>query len=168
MAYFTSSSASLRVLCGYLIAAVNFNSGMILLIVFATCSAPGPATGEEPLPAFAGAEGFGANTAGGRGGRVVEVTNLNDQGPGSLRAAIEAEGPRIVVFRVGGTIEVNSPLAIAQPAFGKGEQPPFVARAVDDVRPARHVLEARLDGQGPALSGMREDDRGTGKSLHVP
>lgn len=50
-------------------------------------------------------EGFGADTPGGRGGRVIKVTNLNAEGPGSFRAALEAEGPRIVVFEVGGVID---------------------------------------------------------------
>lgn len=66
-------------------------------------------------PAFPGAEGFGAVAAGGRGGRVIEVTNLNDAGPGSFRAAIEAEGPRTVVFRVGGTIELMTEVVLAHP-----------------------------------------------------
>jgi len=69
-------------------------------------SAP-PSAGEETgkrLPAFPGAEGFGAYTPGGRGGRIIEVTNLDAQGPGSLQAACSAKGPRIVVFRVGGVI----------------------------------------------------------------
>src|SRR5688500_12051517 len=65
------------------------------------------------VPAFPGAGGFGANSVGGRRGRVIEVTNLNDAGPGSLRAAIEAEGPRNVVFRIGGTIELQSELVLA-------------------------------------------------------
>ena len=58
----------------------------------------------DELPAFPGAEGFGAIAIGGRGGEVIEVTNLNSSGPGSLQAACEAEGHRIVVFDVGGVI----------------------------------------------------------------
>jgi pectate lyase len=68
----------------------------------------------EPL-AFPGAEGFGAQSIGGRYGRVIEVTNLDDSGPGSLRAAVDARGPRIVVFRIGGTIELLKGLIIDNP-----------------------------------------------------
>ena len=70
---------------------------------------------EIDTPAFPGAEGFGASSQGGRGGRVIEVTNLKNSGPGSLRAAIEAKGPRIVVFRRGGTIELLESLEIENP-----------------------------------------------------
>lgn len=69
----------------------------------------------SPLPAFPGAHGFGALSVGGRGGRIIEVTNLQDSGPGSLRAAIEAEGPRIVVFRVTGTIQLQDTIDIENP-----------------------------------------------------
>ena len=65
--------------------------------------------------AFPGAEGFGRFSLGGRGGKVLFVTNLNDSGPGSLRAAIEADYPRIVVFKVSGTIELESHLRIRHP-----------------------------------------------------
>ncbi|MDQ7988960.1 MAG: hypothetical protein REI09_04930 [Candidatus Dactylopiibacterium sp.] len=66
------------------------------------------------LPAFPGAEGFGAQATGGRGGEVVFVTNLDNAGRGSLRAAVSgwSNAPKIVVFRVGGEIRLTSPLRI--------------------------------------------------------
>ena len=67
------------------------------------------------LPSFPGAEGFGATTPGGRGGKVLFVTNLEDSGPGSLRAACEADGPRIVIFRVAGTIALKRPITVTKP-----------------------------------------------------
>ncbi len=67
------------------------------------------------LPAFPGAEGFGSTTEGGRGGRVIYVQNLDDSGPGSFRAALEASGRRTVVFKVGGTIRLKSNIKIENP-----------------------------------------------------
>jgi len=70
---------------------------------------------DPALPAFPGAEGFGATTPGGRGGKVYFVTNLDDGGAGSFRAACEAEGPRIVLFRVAGTIALRRPITVKHP-----------------------------------------------------
>jgi len=75
------------------------------------------ASGAPALKAFPTAEGFGANAMGGRGGRVIEVTNLDDSGPGSLRAAMEASGPRICVFRVSGTITLKTAIRVKTPSL---------------------------------------------------
>ena len=67
------------------------------------------------VKAFPGAEGFGTDTSGGRGGQVCAVTNLNDSGAGSLRACVEMPGPRFVVFRTGGTILLQDRISVTQP-----------------------------------------------------
>ncbi|HEY1336299.1 MAG TPA: hypothetical protein VGF59_02255 [Bryobacteraceae bacterium] len=73
-----------------------------------------PLTASQPV--FPGAKGFGVETPAGRGGQIIRVANLNSEGPGSLRAAIETKGPRIVVFEVAGVIDLNmKPLVIAEP-----------------------------------------------------
>lgn len=74
-----------------------------------------PRLPEGAIPAFPGAWGGGMFTTGGRGGKVIAVTNLKDSGPGSLRAALEAEGPRIVIFKVAGTIKTDTDLKITHP-----------------------------------------------------
>ncbi|HET8828589.1 MAG TPA: polysaccharide lyase [Pelobium sp.] len=70
---------------------------------------------QSELLAFPGAEGGGAYSFGGRGGRVIVVKNLNDSGPGSLREACEQGGARIVVFNVSGIIKLKTPLIVRAP-----------------------------------------------------
>ena len=94
------------------------------LLLFLTCSSQQPEvhntalfaasndTYKKGTPAFPGAEGCGKYTTGGRGGQVMIVTNLNDDGPGSLRAALEVNAPRTVLFAISGTIALKSPLHI--------------------------------------------------------
>jgi pectate lyase len=77
---------------------------------------------EGEVAAFPGAEGFGRNAKGGRGGVVLFVTSLADYAPGAedvipgtLRAAVEADGPRTVVFRTSGTIDLKASLTVRNP-----------------------------------------------------
>jgi hypothetical protein len=78
-----------------------------LLAVSFSVLAAEPGSDAPTLKAFPGAEGWGAASRGGRGGRIIKVTNLNGSGPGSLAEACAAEGPRIVVFDVSGVIRGN-------------------------------------------------------------
>jgi hypothetical protein len=111
----------------------------------------------DGVVAFPGAEGAGRFALGGRGGRVLRVTNLDDSGPGSLRAAVEADGPRTVVFDIGGMIRLASPLTIrrgritiaGQTAPGGGvtlRDHPLVVAADDVV--IRHIRSRLGDESG--------------------
>lgn len=113
--------------------------------------------------AFPGAEGYGRFARGGRGGKVVHVTNLNDAGAGSLREAVENDiGPRTIVFDVGGIITLQSRLTLGssyvtvagQTAPGKGiliRTAPFGVSGATDVI-IRH-MRVRL-GYGATFDGM--------------
>jgi hypothetical protein len=98
---FTSSRSKL--------ALVLIGPALATLLTFALSSSAFAAQ----VPAFPGAEGFGRLASGGRGGDVYEVTNIEDSGPGSLREGIRtAKGPRTIVFRTSGTIQLKSKLLL--------------------------------------------------------
>jgi len=95
---------------------------VLLFLCVAFPALPASHGQELALPAFPGAEGFGAFTPGGRGGKVCLVTTLADYDPndepavrGSLREAVEMSGPRIIVFRVAGNIKLNAALVVSNP-----------------------------------------------------
>lgn len=90
------------------------SAALATALLLAACGTPPAPPATPALPAFPGAEGEGAISLGGRGGRAIYVTTLADDGPGSLRAAVEATGPRTVVFAVSGTIALKKPLHITQ------------------------------------------------------
>jgi pectate lyase len=115
------------------------------------------------VAAFPGAEGFGAQTIGGRGGKVIEVTNLNDSGPGSLRAAVQTSGPRIVVFRLGGIINLSTPLVVTNPFITiAGQTAPgggILVKGFSGIRINTHdvvvrYVRFRLTGDGSPGSGQ--------------
>ncbi len=81
-------------------------------------------TAEDKVPAFPGAEGHGRYATGGRGGTVVHVTNLNDSGTGSFRAAVSSKN-RIVVFDVAGVIALQSDISIKDNVTILGQTAPY-------------------------------------------
>ncbi|KDN36101.1 hypothetical protein RSAG8_11048, partial [Rhizoctonia solani AG-8 WAC10335] len=86
-------------------------------------SAAGIVSQAIAIPAFPGAEGFGANATGGRGGSVYVVTNLNDSGSGSFRDAV-SQPNRIVVFAVGGLIKITDRVVISHHVTIAGQTAP--------------------------------------------
>jgi len=91
---------------------ITYKNLFVLVISLAYLFLNTASSSAAQLPAFPEAEGFGAISAGGRGGEIIEVTNLNNDGPGSLRNACDAQGPRIIIFRVAGQIELEQPIKI--------------------------------------------------------
>lgn len=137
-----------------------FRAFAAVVVLLVPGCAPSMTHDQDPEPtatlAFPGAEGAGRFALGGRGGRVLRVTTLADSGSGSLREAVDARGPRTIVFDIGGTIRLASPLTIrrgeitiaGQTAPGGGvtlaDQPLIIA--ADDV--VVRYIRSRLGDQG--------------------
>ena len=142
---------------------------IIIGLLFAGCSSKiiKSTLGLQPI-AFPGAEGFGKYTTGGRGGKVIIVTNLNDDGEGSLRHALKGKLPSIVVFEVSGNIHLKTPLNInanttiaGQSAPGDGiclaDQPVTINGDNIIVRYMRFRLGDRYQNNGK-VNGAGSDD----------
>jgi pectate lyase len=131
---------------------------------------------EAPQLAFPGALGWAAHTPGGRGGRIIRVTNLNSEGPGSLREAIEAQGPRIIVFEVGGVIDLNQKtIKLMEPYVtiaGQTAPSPGITliRGGMDVGAhdviIQHIRIRPGEAGAPKKSGWEEDGLSTVKAAH--
>jgi len=127
--------------------------------------------------AFPGAVGWAATTPGGRGGAIIKVTTLASEGPGSLRAALEAKGPRIVVFEVGGIIDVaKQNLAITEPYVtiaGQTAPEPGITILRGGIHVATHDVVIRHlrirpgDNGEPRFSGWDTDAISTRSAHHL-
>jgi hypothetical protein len=110
------------------------------------------------VPSFPGAEGFGATTPGGRGGPVLVVTSLGDEGHGTLRWALEeTSGPRIVVFRVGGLITLRRQIEVNGRVTVLGQTAPGGGVTIEGAR-------LRILGDDVVIRGLRlRPGRGPGQ-----
>ncbi len=119
---------------------------------------------QAQLPAFPGAEGFGSTTVGGRGGIILKVTNLNPDGPGSLREAVSNSNPRIIVFKVAGTIFLKKNIGITNPFVTiAGQTAPADGITIRGAALSIHTHDVIVRGLrirvGDDLSGPNPDNR---------
>ena len=127
----------------------------VILVWTATLAASASALADtKALPAFPGADGFGAVATGGRGGRVIKVTHLEPRGPGSLNWAVQQEGPRIVVFDASGVIKgdvtiTESDLTIA------GQTAPGAGITIEGIVSTKYGIESPVSPRTTATRGIR-------------
>ena len=109
----------------------------IALVLFFVTALSALGQSSHLIPAFPGAEGHGRYTQGGRGGKIVHVTNLNDAGEGSLREAVKGSASKIIVFDVAGVIPLESALNIGENTTIAGQTAPYpgITLRYNTVRP---------------------------------
>jgi hypothetical protein len=137
---------------------------------------PPPSAKSSQLLAFPGAMGWAATTPGGRGGAIVRVTNLNPDGPGSFAEAVATKGPRIVVFEVGGVVDLGkSEIHIREPYVtiaGQTAPSPGITFIRGEINVNTHdvvVQNIRVrtgDAGAPKKSGLELDGMSTGAGAH--
>lgn len=153
---------------------VHIFSLLILLVGNATI---GFTQTKSPI-AFPGALGYGKYATGGRGGDILLVTNLNDDGPGSFRVAAEKKVPRIIVFKVAGTIRLKSKLSVAANATIAGQTAPGDGICIADqpvilggdniiVQYLRFRMGDRYQNQGMVNGSGSDDAFGGSKRKHI-
>jgi pectate lyase len=155
---------------------------IIPVLLLTTCRAQLPTVPDNSsstIPiAFPGAEGFGKYTTGGRGGKTMIVTNLNDDGEGSFRKAATAKEPRIIVFAISGTIHLNSPLSIRSNATIAGQTAPGDGICIADqpvnlngdniiVRYLRFRLGDKYQDKGKIPGSGHDDAFGANKRKNI-
>ena len=139
---------------------------LLLALILAACSPQyhtSLATPTEQYVAFPGCVGFGCNTPAGMGGVVIAVTNLNDSGTGSFRAAVSQSGARIVVFNVSGTIQLSSHIIIDNPYITIAGQtsPNGIQIKGGGIKIRTHdvVIRGLMIRPGNEAAGVKFDDR---------
>jgi pectate lyase len=153
---------------------------VVALVFLLSCHAQKQAATavSEKAIAFPGAEGFGKYATGGRGGKTIVVSNLNDSGPGSLREAVESKGRRIVVFAVSGTIHLVTPLSLKADLTIAGQTAPGDGICLADrpvglggdniiVRYLRFRMGDRYQNQGMIDGAGGDDAFGGTRRKHI-
>jgi pectate lyase len=152
----------------------KITTGVLTILLFISACAQ---TNDRAI-AFPGAEGFGKYVTGGRGGRVMIVSNLDDMGAGSFREAVEAKGARIIVFAVSGTIHLQSPLSIKSDITIAGQTAPGDGICIADypvalggnniiVRYLRFRMGDKNQNKGMVDGGGGDDAFGGTRRSHI-
>jgi pectate lyase len=139
----------------HVLSAHRFVLGLLLTLI-----GTAQASDATDLPAFPSALGWAAHTPGGRGGKIIRVTTLAADGPGSFAEAVRTSGPRIVVFEVGGIIDLNRKEIVLREPFltiaGQTAPSPGVTLIRGGIDVATHDVVIQHIRVRPGEAGMRK------------